>query len=459
MRRFLACLAALLLAAPAFAQVGATAAATAAKPLKLDLDAADFKPVLLAAPFTAETPAEKEVAKNIRDVAAKDLADAGLVTLTDPATLTEKDADITLTPAYPAWRANGVQALLQLRVIVRADGMLNVQFRIYDIALGQQMYATQYAVQSNTLWRRLAHKIADNVYEQLTGKPGYFDSRIVFASMPKDYDGRTLTVMDQDGANVERLAPASKFIDYPRFSPSGQSIAFSSVDLPTSIDDGRTTTMLYDLLTGRRETIAQGAGRVPAVRFSKDGRKLVYSRFEENGSRLYTFEFAKRTEARLTQSAAKEWAPSLSPDGSLIVFVSNRHSAGDLYIGAANGGDVPCARPLEDKACPITTGGEYANPVWSPTDNLIAFEKIAGQRLDRRIGVMRPDGSGEQLLTKDQWDQYPAFSSNGRVLVFSRAATPAAPPKLMTIERSGRNLRDLPTPGLATQPDWGPLNQ
>ena len=100
--------------------------------------------------------------------------------------------------------------------------------------------------------------------------------------------------------------------------------------------------------------------------------------------------------------------------------------------------------------------GSYGSPVWSPKGDLIAFTKILGGRF--HIGVMRPDGSDERLLTTSFLDEGPTFAPNGRVLMFSRE-TPGASgtTHVMSIDVTGRNLRRVETPGPASDPAWSPL--
>jgi len=154
-----------------------------------------------------------------------------------------------------------------------------------------------------------------------------------------------------------------------------------------------------------------------------------------------------RNTTRLTSGAAIDTAPSFAPDGSRLVFESDRGGRQQLYVMGANGG--------EPKR--ISFGnGRYSTPVWSPRGDLIAFTKQSGGQF--LIGVMKPDGSGERILAEGFHNEGPTWAPNGRVLMFFRE-TPGAQggPRLYSIDLTGRNERRVKTPSFASDPAWSPL--
>jgi TolB protein len=77
--------------------------------------------------------------------------------------------------------------------------------------------------------------------------------------------------------------------------------------------------------------------------------------------------------------------------------------------------------------------------------------------------VMRPDGSGERLLSSSYLDEGPTWAPNGRVLMFFRqqpydSAGRGGRVRLWSVDLTGRNLREVLTPGDASDPAWSPLN-
>ncbi|MEJ2036270.1 MAG: Tol-Pal system protein TolB, partial [Maritimibacter sp.] len=152
---------------------------------------------------------------------------------------------------------------------------------------------------------------------------------------------------------------------------------------------------------------------------------------------------------QLTSAPSIETGPSFSPDGSQIVFESDRSGTQQLYVMPASGGE----------ATRISFGqGRYSTPVWSPRGDLSAFTKQNKGRF--HIGVMRTDGSDERLLTASFLEEGPSWSPNGRVIMFTRETQgPSGAPALYSVDISGRNLKRVPTPSAASDPAWGPLQQ
>jgi TolB protein len=175
------------------------------------------------------------------------------------------------------------------------------------------------------------------------------------------------------------------------------------------------------------------------------------SRAENGVSNLYSLDLRTRQPTRLTSSQAIDTSPCFAPDGSKIVFNSDRGGSQQLYVMSANGGD---ARRISFGS------GKYGTPVWSPRGDLIAFTKIDGGSFF--IGVMHPDGSGERLLTRDFLVEGPTWAPNGRVLMYFRQGPSdsrgrGGSARLYSIDLSGSNQREVATPQDASDPAWSPL--
>jgi TolB protein len=151
------------------------------------------------------------------------------------------------------------------------------------------------------------------------------------------------------------------------------------------------------------------------------------------------------TPQRLTNSPGIDTGGSFSPDGSKIVFESDRSGSQQIYVMNADGSGQQRIS---------FGGGRYATPEWSPRGDLIAFTRIAG---NFRIGVMSPSGGGERLLTDSWQDEAPSWSPNGRVIQFFRTAQGSGKTGVWQVDLTGVNERRIPTPLDGSDPAWGPI--
>jgi len=277
--------------------------APAAAQLRVTVVGEEYVPMRIAVPdFDSEGTGAAEIAAQLSDVLRKDLASSAVFELVDKAAFIERDLSFDMAPRYPDWQVAGVaaQALIVGNVIINpGNNNMTVQFRLYNVYGASQQFARQYTVATPLNWRRLAHRVADDIFSQLTGDGGYFDSRVVFVSKTPGEDpvrGR-LAIMDQDGANAEFLLAGFTSVINPRFSPTDQRILYGAY-VPDPKYPGATLlrTYLYDIETGRQEVLAEGPNSMDySARFSPDGRSIALSRAVSGNSDIYVIELARRT--------------------------------------------------------------------------------------------------------------------------------------------------------------------
>ncbi|MEX0406256.1 Tol-Pal system beta propeller repeat protein TolB [Aquibium sp. LZ166] len=378
----------------------------------------------------------------ISGIVAADLQRSGLFAPIDRAAFIEKISNPDAAPRFEDWKVINAQALVTGRVSQEPDGRIRAEYRLWDTFAGQQLSGEQFfASQANK--RRIAHIIADAIYERLTGEKGYFDTRIVFIdeSGPKNQRTKRLAIMDQDGANARFLSDGRAISLTPRFSPNRQEITYMSYE------SGQPQVYLLQLETGQRELVGNFPGMTFAPRFSPDGQKVIMSLLRDDGnSNIYTLDLRSRTTTRLTDSSAIDTSPSYSPDGSQIVFTSDRGGRAQIYVMNADGTNQRR----------ISFGeGTYSTPVWSPRGDLIAFTKQSGGEF--QIGVMRIDGSGERILSTGFSQEGPTWAPNGRVLMFFKEPAGAGGPRLYSVDLTGRNEQPIQSPNFASDPAWSPL--
>jgi TolB protein len=383
-------------------------------------------------------------------VVANNLERSGLFRPLDPKSfLAQPSATQVDQPEFNNWRALAAQALLTGRLDLASDGNLVAEFRLWDVFGESQLTGLRLTGVTPRDWRRLAHRISDEIYKRLTGEEGYFDSRIVYIaeSGPKRQRIKQLAIMDQDGANHRFLTNGQTLVLTPRFSPSQQEITYLAYFA------GKPRVYLFNLNTGKHEVLGDFQNMSFAPRFSPDGNSVLMSLSNAGNSDIYRMDLRSRQLVRLTNHPAIDTAPSFSPDGQRIVFESNRGGSQQIYTMNADGSNVQ--RLSFDRS-----GARYGTPVWSPRGDTIAFTKIEEGKF--RIGVMRPDGSGERLLTDAWQDEAPSWSPNGRVIIFfrterSRSDGSGGQASLWTIDVTGQNERRLVTPRDGSDPAWSPL--
>ncbi len=428
-----------LLATPALAQAPLAAPGTPGGQPIIDVPGAQRNPIPIAITGLSGSPGGVDVG----GVVSADLARCGLFRPLGEAGFA---ADAATTPNFQNWRASGAHALVTGQVT--GTDPLRVEFRLWDVLQGTQIQGTAYTTTAAN-WRRIAHIVADVVYERLVGEKGYFDTRIVYvaASGRRGSQSKRLAIMDQDSANNRILTDGSWLVLTPRFNPVRDQIAFMSYA------NNRPRVYLFDLGTGRQTTFGEFEGMSFAPRFSPDGGSCILSVTRGGGSDIFVVDAATHAARRLTSSGSIDTSPCYSPDGSQIVFNSDRGGDQQLYIMGAGGGG----------ARRISYGhGRYATPVWSPRGDLIAFTRLSGGTF--AIGVMAPDGSGERILSESFSVEGPTFAPNGRVLMFCRetqahdSSGSGYSARLVSIDITGFNERQVPTGSDASDPAWSPLN-
>jgi TolB protein len=418
-------------------------AATAQAPLRIEITEGVIEPMPFAAPgFVPDGPAAADAAARLTQVVIDDLTGTGLFREIPRQAhiggVTNFDAPVQ----FADWRAINAQALITGAVGVSGD-QVTARFRLWDVFAQAPLGEGLRFDGRSADWRRLGHKVADAVYGRLTGEGGYFDSRVAFVaeSGPKAERRRQIAVMDYDGANPVTLTDGGSIVVGPSMARSARQILF------TGYESRKPGVYLIGANGGGRRRVAQTAEISLAGGFAPNEAQALISVSNGGASNIFLVDLGSGQARALTQGSAIDTSPSFSPDGAQIVYESDQGGTQQLYVMPAGGG----------AGRRVSFGeGRYATPQWSPRGDLIAFTKMTGGRF--HIGVMRPDGSGERLLTASYLDEGPTWAPNGRVLMFYRE-TPgeAGGPQIYSVDVTGRNLRRVPTAGFASAPSWSGL--
>ena len=415
--------------------VGSANAAT-----EIDLTGGRITPLPIAVTGFLPGGGAEEAAATISGVISNDLGRSGYFNPLPPESFIEQISNFSQEPRFADWRQIQAKALVTGQVFMEG-GKLRAEFRLWDVNTQQQIAAQQFTAAPKNL-RRIGHLIADVIYKQLTGIDGYFDTRVVFVdeSGPKDQRIKKLSIMDQDGFNPRNLTEGNELVLTPRFSPNSQEITYMSF--------GNNTPRVYlmNIDTRQREIVGEFPNMSFSPRFSPDGQKVIMSLQEGGNSNIFELDLRSRELRQLTNVPAINTAPSYSPDGAQIAFESDRGGAQQVYVMGADGSGQTR----------ISFGdGRYSTPVWSPDGKYIAFTKQAGGKF--AIGVMKPDGSGERILTEGFHNEGPTWAPNGRVLMFFRDSPgESGGPQLFSVDITGYNEQQVPTPEFASDPAWSP---
>ena len=382
----------------------------------------------------------KNYGDKIREVVAADLDRSGLFKIIPENSYIETLNSIDQKPNFIDWKAIKTEALVQSKITELPNNKLQVDFRLWDAVAEKQLLGKSFTSTTDN-WRRIAHVVADAIYERLTGDKGYFNTRVVYVSengtAPRKI--KRLAIMDQDGENHRFLTDGRNLVLTPRFSPNMQKVTYMEY-----VGNNPRVYML-DLNTNRKELLGNFPGMTFAPVWSPDSSKVLMSYANKGKTNIFEMNLNTRTVRQLTFDSAIATSASYSPDGSKIVFNSDKGGNQQLYVMDANGGE----------AQRISYGnGRYATPVWSPRGDYIAFTKMSGGVF--YIGVMAPDGSGERVLADGFLVEGPTWSPNGRVIMYSRQDR-GSPVRLYTIDLTGYNERRVTTPAEASDPAWSPL--
>ncbi len=397
--------------------------------------------------FTDSSGRPSDFGRLVAEVISNDLTGSGLFYSVEAAALIPPQPEPSIRPDFSEWTPLGVKALLSGSVVKDENGMLDVVFILWDVVTEREIIAGEGQVSSAGL-RRIAHQIADLVFESWVGDKGYFDTRIVYIeeSGPPEKRVKRLAIMDQDSHNHSYLTDGSSLVLTPRFSPQVQEIAY------LDYFNDEPSIYLLDVSTGKSELLGSFPGMTFAPRFSFDGKKLIMSLTRNGLTDIHEMDLSTQKTRQLTNSASIDTSPSYSPDGRQIVFNSDRGGRQQLYIMDADGGNVRRISHGE-------IGARYATPVWSPRGDIIAFTKVTGDEFF--IGVMNTNGTGERLLAKGFLVESPSWAPNGRVLTYFKQYPTnddgsGGESYLYRIDITGFNEQRLITPTFASDPAWSP---
>jgi TolB protein len=337
---------------------------------------------------------------------------------------------------YRYWKNRGTQTLVIGKVIQREDGKVEVRFRMLDTSKEAQAVGYAYTIVVPQM-RAIAHKIADTIYEKLTGEPGVFSTRIAYvARFPQRFE---LHVADADGFNSQFILAHREPIISPAWSPDGTRIAY------VSFEQGRSIVFIHNLVDGTRRVLASYEGINSAPAWAPDGKHLALALSKDGVSQIYMIEDDAGGLVRLTNSNAIDTEASFSPDGKYILFTSDRGGSPQIYRMSASGANVE--RMTFD-------GGYNVTPRYSPDGKSFAYI----QRNQGRYVLASMDLTTRHtvILSDSSLDGSPAFAPNGRLIMY--ASIVGGHGILAAVSSDGRIKQKISASAQdVREPAWGPL--
>ncbi len=341
-------------------------------------------------------------------------------------------------PVWADWRARQADALAAGSVSRLADGRLDIRFKLWDVVKGTELGGEAHAVLPDDA-RLEAHRIADTIYQKLTGERGVFATRMAYVTKA----GRrySLVVADADGEGAKVALTSPEPIISPAWAPNGRELAY------VSFESGKATVRVQDIQTGGRRVLADFKGTNSAPAWSPDGQQLVLSLSREGGTQLFVINRDGSGLRRLTKSGAIDTEACYAPDGSRVYFVSDRGGGPQIYRMPASGGTAER----------VTFGGGYnISPAISPDGRTLAYITRTGGAF--RLSVMDLASGQAQQISEASDDESPSFAPNGKLIVYASRA--GGKEVLMTTTLDGK----IKTPLLVTlaevrEPTWGPFTR
>ncbi|WP_293369476.1 Tol-Pal system beta propeller repeat protein TolB [Nevskia sp.] len=352
----------------------------------------------------------------------------------DPLPTTEAQVD------YRTWRALGQEALVIGNVQALPGGGAKTVAELYDVFRTQKILTVEATATRASEWRSMSHKIADQIYEKLTGTRGVFDTRIAYITSTMASGRRQFKLIwaDADGENPREIARSFEPLLSPSWSPDGKRIAY------VTFEGGRSKIIIQTPATGDYVTFLGEKGINSAPAWTPDGNRLVVTLSFQKNSDLYVIDLASKSRRRLTDSFAIDTSPTVSADGRTVAFLSDRSGSAQVYTMSIDGGD---AKRVSFE------GRRNEQPRFSPDGKTLALVNYDGSGY--RIGLVDVATGALRLVSSGPLDEGPSFAPNSAVVIYTRQG--AAGAELATVSTDGSVRQRLRHTGDVREPAWAPF--
>jgi len=371
----------------------------------------------------------------ITGVVGADLTRSGLFRLIDYAGIVPRPARAEEVKSDD-WRARGADAVVVGTMRPQGDGRVEVKFALVDTGRRAEIAAMSYVV-APAQFRAVAHKIADVIYEKLTGDVGVFSTDIAYIA--KQGTRYQLIVAEADGYNPRTVVTSNEPLLSPAWSPDGTRLAY------VSLENKKPVVYIQSLASGTRQVLANFRGSNSAPAWAPDGRRLAVTLTKEGGSQIFLVNADGSGLQRILTSPGIDTEANFTPDGQSLLFTSDRGGTPQIYRLNLRSGAV-------DR---LTFDGAYnVSARATPDGKGFVFVRRDGGRFN--VAIQDYATRQVQVLTSGALDESPSVSPNSKLILY--ASEQGGRGILAGVSSDGRVKQRLVAPATdVREPAWGPL--